>query len=49
MLDYESPVSIREHRSRVLEGIAHAVSRKGFADTTIGDIVSEAGDSRRTF
>ena len=47
MLD-TSP-SNREHRSRVLEGMAAAVSRKGFADTTIGDIVAEAGVSRRTF
>ena len=28
----------REHRSRVLEGMAMAVTRKGFADTTIADI-----------
>jgi AcrR family transcriptional regulator len=49
MLDFETPVSTREHRSRVLEGMAHAVSRKGFAETTIGDIVSEASVSRRTF
>jgi AcrR family transcriptional regulator len=39
----------REHRARVLEGMAHAVSRKGYAETTIGDIVSEASVSRRTF
>ena len=39
----------REHRSRVLEGMAMAVTRKGFADTTIADIVGEAGVSRRTF
>jgi AcrR family transcriptional regulator len=39
----------REHRSRVLEGMAHAVSRKGYADTTIADIVGEASVSRRTF
>lgn len=45
----ETPVANREHRSRVLEGMAHAVSRKGFADTTIGDIVAEASVSRRTF
>jgi AcrR family transcriptional regulator len=45
----EMPVANREHRTRVLEGMAHAVSRKGFADTTIGDVVAEAGVSRRTF
>jgi len=39
----------REHRSRVLEGMAHAVSRKGYAETTIADIVGEASVSRRTF
>lgn len=38
-----------EHRARVLEGMAHAVSRKGYADTTIADIVAEASVSRRTF
>jgi AcrR family transcriptional regulator len=39
----------REHRARVLEGMAQAVSRKGYAETTIADIVSEASVSRRTF
>ena len=39
----------REHRSRVLEGMAHAVSRKGYGETTIADIVAEASVSRRTF
>lgn len=38
-----------DHRRRVLEAMAHAVSRKGYADTTIADIVGEAGVSRRTF
>jgi len=38
-----------KHRSRVLEGMAHAVSQKGYADTTISDIVREASISRRTF
>jgi AcrR family transcriptional regulator len=38
-----------EHRGRLLEGMAHAVSRKGYADTTIADIVGEAAVSRRTF
>ncbi|MFC5497387.1 TetR/AcrR family transcriptional regulator [Caenimonas terrae] len=37
------------HRSRLLEGIACAVAAKGYADTTIADIVREAGVSRRTF
>jgi AcrR family transcriptional regulator len=49
MTDADGASEIREHRSRVLEGMAHAVSRKGYADTTIADIVGEAGVSRRTF
>jgi AcrR family transcriptional regulator len=46
------PVSPRfgtDHRHRLLEGMAHAVALKGYADTTIADIVREAGVSRRTF
>lgn len=39
----------RDHRRRLLEGMAHAVALKGYADTTIADIVREAGVSRRTF
>lgn len=38
-----------EHRSRLLDGMARAVGAKGYADTTIADIVREAGVSRRTF
>jgi len=38
-----------EHRDRLLHGLAHCVSAKGYADTTIADIVREAGVSRRTF
>ena len=38
-----------EHRVRLLEGMAHAVATKGYADTTIADIVREASVSRRTF
>ncbi|CAN7644784.1 TetR/AcrR family transcriptional regulator [Acidovorax sp. LjRoot66] len=37
------------HRSRLLEGMAHAVAVRGYADTTIADIVREASVSRRTF
>jgi AcrR family transcriptional regulator len=40
---------IDAHRSRLLEAVALAVARKGYADTTIADIVREAGVSRRTF
>jgi AcrR family transcriptional regulator len=39
----------QEHRARLLRGMAHAVAEKGYADTTIGDIVREASVSRRTF
>jgi AcrR family transcriptional regulator len=38
-----------EHRSRLLEGMAQCVALRGYADTTIADIVREAGVSRRTF
>lgn len=39
----------QEHRSRLLRGMAHAVARKGYAETTIADVVREASVSRRTF
>ncbi len=38
-----------EHRHRLLEGMSHAVAAKGYAETTIADIVREAAVSRRTF
>lgn len=38
-----------DHRSRLLEGMARAVAGKGYAGTTIADVVREAGVSRRTF
>lgn len=37
------------HRHRLLEGMAQAVAARGYADTTISDIVREAAVSRRTF
>ena len=37
------------HRHRLLEGMARAVAAKGYAETTIADIVREAAVSRRTF
>lgn len=37
------------YRHRLLEGMANAVAVKGYADTTIADIVREAAVSRRTF
>lgn len=48
MAETESP-SVTEHRSRLLDGMARAVAAKGYADTTIADIVREASVSRRTF
>ena len=45
----DTPETPRAHRARLLEGMAHVVSRKGYADTTIGDIVAAASVSRRTF
>ncbi len=44
----ESEVALG-HRQRLLEGMAHAVAAKGYAETTIADIVREAAVSRRTF
>jgi len=45
----ESPVSESEHRSRLLQAMAACAADKGFANTTIADIVREAGVSKRTF
>jgi AcrR family transcriptional regulator len=45
-----APLSaVTDPRTRLLEGMARAVSDKGYADTTIADIVREASVSRRTF
>jgi len=45
----ETAEVVSQHRHRLLEGMAHAVAAKGYGDTTIADIVREAGVSRRTF
>lgn len=45
----EADPGVHQHRSRLLEGMAMAVAHKGYADTTIADIVREASVSRRTF
>lgn len=42
-------ISSSDYRSRLLEGMASAVAAKGYPATTIGDVVREAGVSRRTF
>lgn len=49
MVESETDTRVREHRRRLLEGMAHAVASRGYGDTTIADIVREAGVSRRTF
>jgi AcrR family transcriptional regulator len=45
----ETEPKAQDHRHRLLEGMARAVADKGYADTTIADIVREASVSRRTF
>jgi AcrR family transcriptional regulator len=45
----EPAAGVAQHRGRLLEGMAVAVARKGYAETTIADIVREASVSRRTF
>jgi AcrR family transcriptional regulator len=49
MVVTELDPAVHQHRRRLLEGMAHAVAEKGYADTTIADIVREASVSRRTF
>lgn len=39
----------RDYRRRLMEGMAAAVAERGYADTTIADIVRHARVSRRTF
>jgi AcrR family transcriptional regulator len=41
--------STADHRRRLLDAMAHAVARKGYAETTIADLAAEARVSRRTF
>ncbi|BEP48614.1 helix-turn-helix domain containing protein [Variovorax paradoxus] len=48
-LEAASAEPAHEHYARLLEGMARAVAAKGYADTTIADIVREAAVSRRTF
>ena len=45
----ESDTSTHQHHGRLLEAMAFVVAQKGYADTTIADIVREAAVSRRTF
>jgi AcrR family transcriptional regulator len=43
------PIEHQAHRQRLLEGMARSVAAKGYAGSTVSDIVREAGVSRRTF
>jgi len=40
---------VHNQRERLIAGLAEAISEKGFAGTTIGDITRHAAVSRRTF
>ena len=40
---------LESQRGRMLEAIAEAVAEKGYAATTVGDVVGGAGVSRKTF
>ena len=44
-----SGVDESDQRARLLEAMARAVAHKGFAKTTVADVVALAGVSRRTF
>jgi AcrR family transcriptional regulator len=44
-----SRADVNGHRHRLFEGLARSLASKGYAATTIADIVREAGVSRRTF
>jgi AcrR family transcriptional regulator len=44
-----SPLPLSEHARRLLDAMAHCVSVKGYAATTIADIAAEARVSKRTF
>ena len=41
--------SLPSYHSRLLEGMASSVAAKGYSDTTLADIVREAGVSKRSF
>jgi AcrR family transcriptional regulator len=47
----ESPATAaqNDHRSRLLEAMAHVASSQGFAAASIAAVVAEAGVSKRTF
>ncbi len=45
----ETPQAATDHRRRLLEAMGRCVAAKGYAETTIADVVGEAAVSRRTF
>jgi AcrR family transcriptional regulator len=45
-----SPEYVQENqRERILEAMVRTVGRKGYAETSVGDVLAQAGVSRRTF
>lgn len=38
-----------DYRNRLLDGMANSLAERGYAETTVADIVREAGVSKRTF
>lgn len=49
MQQHPSAPEAQAHRQRLLEGMAKSVGIKGYAASTVADIVAQAGVSRRTF
>jgi AcrR family transcriptional regulator len=45
----EREVVLASQRGRLIDGIASAVAEKGYAGTTVADVVGRAGVSRKTF
>ena len=48
-LDLEGALAAETQRARMLEAMARAVASKGYAKTTVADVVALAGVSRTTF
>ena len=47
--DGQKEATTASQRARMLDAVTRAVAEKGYARVTVGDVVSEAGVSRRTF
>lgn len=45
----QADTELREHHERAIEAMAHAVADRGYAHTTVEDVLRRAGMSRRTF